>query len=127
VIRIEHPQAILPAQLGAHDRQAGGRALFLTRHSGRRWSSSEFVEDFVHISAAVARFLAERQVWTSGVDYLSVGGYAHDGVETHQVLLGAGIWLAKGATCQPRSPARTSWPACRCGLPARRALPRGPS
>jgi arylformamidase len=40
--------------------------------------------------------LVERQVRTVGIDYLSVGGYVHDGIETHQILLGAGIWLIEG-------------------------------
>jgi len=35
-------------------------------------------------------------VRTVGVDYLSVGGYVQDGVETHQILLGAGIWIIEG-------------------------------
>jgi arylformamidase len=30
------------------------------------------------------------------VDYLSVGGYRGDGVETHQGLLTAGIWVIEG-------------------------------
>jgi arylformamidase len=30
------------------------------------------------------------------VDYLSVGGYVYDGVETHRILLSAGIWLIEG-------------------------------
>ena len=96
VIRIEHPQAILPAELEAHDLQAGERVLFLTRNSGRCWKSDQFVEDFVYISAAAAQFLVERKVRTVGVDYLSVGGYVHDGVETHRILLGAGVWLVEG-------------------------------
>ena len=35
-------------------------------------------------------------VRTIGVDYLSVGAYEGDGVETHQVLLGAGVWVIEG-------------------------------
>ena len=31
-----------------------------------------------------------------GIDYLSVGGYTKDGVETHQALLEAGIWIIEG-------------------------------
>jgi arylformamidase len=31
-----------------------------------------------------------------GVDYLSVGGFKSDGVETHTELLGAGIWVIEG-------------------------------
>jgi len=96
VIRIEHPQAILPEELVAHRLRAGERVLFLTRNSERCWNNSRFVEDFVYVSAAAAQFLVERKVRTVGIDYLSVGGYVHDGVETHRILLGAGIWLIEG-------------------------------
>lgn len=30
------------------------------------------------------------------MDYLSVGGFREDGVETHRALLGAGIWVIEG-------------------------------
>jgi arylformamidase len=96
VIRIAHPQAILPEELEVHSLRAGERVLFRTRNSERCWKNDQFVEDFVYISAAAAQFLVQRQVRTVGIDYLSVGGYAHDGVETHQILLGAGIWLIEG-------------------------------
>ena len=96
VIRIEHPQAIFPEELEAHHLQAGDRVLFRTQNSERCWNTDQFIEDFVYISAAAAQFLADRQVRTIGVDYLSVGGYVHDGVATHQILLSAGIWLIEG-------------------------------
>jgi arylformamidase len=96
VIRIEHPQAILPAELEAHRLRAGERVLFLTRNSERCWKDNRFVEDFVYVSAAAAQFLVDRKVHTVGIDYLSVGGYVHDGVETHRILLSAGIWLIEG-------------------------------
>ena len=96
VIPIEHPQAILPAELEAHNLQAGERVLFRTRNSERCWKSDAFIEDFVYISAAAAQFLVDKQVRTVGIDYLSVGGYVNDGVETHQILLKAGIWLIEG-------------------------------
>jgi len=96
VIRIGHPQVILPEELEAHRLRAGERVLFLTRNSERCWNNSRFVEDFVYISAAAAQFLVERKVRTVGIDYLSVGGYVNDGVETHRILLGAGIWLIEG-------------------------------
>jgi arylformamidase len=54
------------------------------------------VEDFVYISQDAARYLAAQQVQTVGVDYLSVGGFFKDGVETHHALLGAGIWIIEG-------------------------------
>jgi arylformamidase len=96
VISITDPRAVLPAELEAHRLQAGERVLFRTRNSERCWKNNRFVEDFVYISAAAAHFLVQRQVRTVGIDYLSVGGYLHDAVETHQILLGAGIWLIEG-------------------------------
>jgi len=96
VIRIAQPRAIVPEELEAHRLRAGERVLFRTQNSERCWKNNQFVEDFVYISAAAAQFLVQRQVRTVGIDYLSVGGYVHDGVETHQILLGAGIWLIEG-------------------------------
>ena len=43
-----------------------------------------------------ARYLASLPVQLVGVDYLSVGGYTTDGIETHQALLTAGIWIVEG-------------------------------
>ena len=96
VIRIEHPHAILPDELEGHDLQPGERLLFRTQNSERCWNTDQFVEDFVYISAAAAQFLVDRQVRTVGVDYLSVGGFVYDGVETHQILLSAGLWVIEG-------------------------------
>ena len=104
VIPIEHPQAILPAELEAHNLQAGERVLFRTRNSERCWKSEQFIEDFVYISAAAAQFLVDRKVRTIGIDYLSVGGYIYDGIETHQILLEAGIWLIEGLNLSSVSP-----------------------
>jgi arylformamidase len=96
VIPIVHPHAIHPEELEGHRLRAGERVLFRTRNSERCWKEDRFVEDFVYISAAGAQFIVQRKVRTVGIDYLSVGGYVHDGVETHQILLGAGIWLIEG-------------------------------
>ena len=96
VIPIVHPNAIHPEELEGHRLRAEERVLFRTRNSERCWKTDRFVEDFVYISAAAAKYLVQRKVRTVGIDYLSVGGYVHDGVETHQILLGAGIWLIEG-------------------------------
>src|SRR5205085_6333224 len=74
----------------------GERILFKTRNSKKSWKSDQFDEDFVYISQEAARYLAEKQVMTVGIDYLSVGGFKKDGVETHHALLGAGIWVIEG-------------------------------
>ncbi|MHB8520571.1 MAG: cyclase family protein [Limisphaerales bacterium] len=96
VIEIRDRESIKPGELRPHKIRRGERILFKTRNSTRSWKSDAFDEDFVYISQEAARFLAERGVQTLGVDYLSVGGFKRDGVETHQALLGAGIWIIEG-------------------------------
>ena len=96
VLDITARGAIRPAHLEPHRIRAGERLLFRTRNSTRAWATDEFVEDFVHISADAASWLAARRVRTVGVDYLSVGGYKKDGPETHLALLCAGIWIIEG-------------------------------
>ena len=96
VIEIHNPAAITAEELHSHDIQKGERILFKTQNSSRCWQTDSFVEDFVYISQEAARYLATLAVRTVGVDYLSVGGYARDALETHQALLGAGIWIIEG-------------------------------
>jgi arylformamidase len=96
VIAIRDPESIKPEELRRHRLRRGERILFKTRNSDHCWNTDSFVEDFVFISSSAAEYLAERQVWLVGVDYLSVGGFRVDGVETHQALLQAGIWIIEG-------------------------------
>ena len=96
VIEVRARDAIRPAHLARHRIRAGERVLFKTRNSARCWKSGRFVEDFVYISAEAARWLAARRVRTVGVDYLSVGGFTQDCVETHVALAEAGIWVIEG-------------------------------
>ena len=96
VIDIKDPVSINPEELHPHNITAGERILFKTRNSDKSWKSERFDEDFVYISQQGARYLAERGILTVGVDYLSVGGFKRDGVETHHALLGAGIWIIEG-------------------------------
>ena len=96
VIEIGDPESIKPGELYPHGLQRGERVLFKTRNSARRWSSEDFMEDFVYVSQEAARYLAGRGIRTVGVDYLSVGGFRKDGEETHRALLEAGIWVIEG-------------------------------
>lgn len=96
VIAISDPETIRRAELLPHGIQRGERILFRTRNSEYLGDSHRFEEEFVYISQDAARYLAECGVRTVGVDYLSVGGYRIDGPETHQALLGAGIWIIEG-------------------------------
>ncbi|MDQ2904049.1 MAG: cyclase family protein [Ktedonobacteraceae bacterium] len=96
VIEISDPAAITAEELGTQRIQQGERVLFKTQNSTRCWHSDEFIQDFIYISQEAARYLAQQQVQTVGVDYLSVGGFFKDGAETHHALLGAGIWIIEG-------------------------------
>jgi arylformamidase len=96
VLEIANPHSVTVEDLQPHDIQRGERILLKTRNSSRCWQTDEFVEDFVFVSQAAARYLAQREVQTVGVDYLSVGGYTEDGPETHHALLTAGIWIIEG-------------------------------
>jgi arylformamidase len=96
VIEISDPVAVKLDELHSYGLQRGERILFKTRNSARRWSSEDFMEDFVYVSQGAARYLADRGIRTVGVDYLSVGGFRKDGEETHQALLEAGIWVIEG-------------------------------
>lgn len=95
VIPISDPVSIKPSELPA-DLKPGDRILFRTVNSTRCWAIEEFVEDFVYISQEAARELVDAGVRTVGIDYLSIGGFTNDLVETHEILLGAGVWVIEG-------------------------------
>jgi arylformamidase len=96
IVEIKDTHAVTVDELRRHDIQPNERLLFKTLNSTRCWRTDDFVEDFVYVSQAAARYLAECRVQTVGVDYLSVGGFTTDGEETHQALLSAGIWIIEG-------------------------------
>ena len=95
VVRIHDPVAVRPAELPPY-LQPGDRILFQTNNSFNDRYLHRFVEDFVYISSEAAAVLAAAAVQTVGIDYLSVGGFHHDLVETHLILLSAGIWIIEG-------------------------------
>ena len=96
VISIDGRQSITLDELEPHQIQPGERILFKTHNSDRSWETDAFAKEFVYLSAPAARHLVERRVRLVGIDYLSVGGFEADGVETHQALLNAGIWVIEG-------------------------------
>jgi arylformamidase len=127
VIETGHPVAIQPDELPA-DLEHGSRVLFKTPNSARALLDAPFAENFVFISREAARVLAAVGVRTVGVDYLSVGGFHQDLVETHEILLAAGIWIIEGLDLRRIAPGRYEL-AClplkiagSDGAPARAAL-----
>ena len=106
VIAIKHKMAVTPEELKGHKLQRGERVLFKTRNSRQSWKMGQFDEDFIYISKEAAEHIVECGVRTVGVDYLSVGGFRKDGVETHNVLLGAEVWLIEGLDLSKVSPGK---------------------
>ena len=96
VVEITDTRAVTVDELRRHDIQQGERILLKTINSTRCWRTDDFVEDFVYVEQAAARYLAGLRLQTLGVDYLSVGGFTTDGAETHQALLTANIWVIEG-------------------------------
>jgi arylformamidase len=96
IIGIANQERITPQDLDRHNIRSGERILFKTTNSDRVWRTNDFQKQFVSIAADAARYLGERKPRLVGVDYLSVGAYHGDGAETHQALLGAGIWIIEG-------------------------------
>ena len=106
VIAIRNREAVKVDEIHPRKIRRGERILFKTRNSTRSWKMDAFDEDFVYISKEAAQYLAERKIRAVGVDYLSVGGYRRDGVETHKALLGAGIWIIEGLNLAKVAPGR---------------------
>ncbi len=95
VVAIARSHAVDVDDLRAVDPRPGERLLLRTSNSDRRILRGPFTMDYVALTADAARFLVQRGVVLVGVDSLSVGRPV-DGVETHRVLLGAGIWVIEG-------------------------------
>jgi len=127
VIQIDDPEAVRRAEL-PDDLQRGERILLKTANSFKYINSGIFHEDFVYVSKGAAEALATADVRTVGIDYLSVGGFQRDLVETHLILLGAGVWIIEGLDLSAIEPGRYEL-AClplrlvgADGAPARAAL-----
>ncbi len=110
VIAIADPVAVTAEELAPHQPRAGERILFKTENSRKRsLHEPGFVEEFVYVAEDAAKLLVECGVRSVGVDYLSVGGFSKDGVETHVALLGAGIWVVEGLDLSAISPGEYEW------------------
>ena len=96
VVEIRDPSAIGRTELEKLEPQRGERLLFKTMNSDAAWESPKFVEEFVYLADEGAQYLVECGVRTIGVDYLSIGGFRHDTVETHVTILSAGITVIEG-------------------------------
>lgn len=92
VIEVESERWIEPEHLPEPVLRPGGRVLLKTPNSPTRLGAEEFDPDFVALSEAAARRLADARVALVGIDYLSVESPGRGG-EVHRVLLRAGVAL----------------------------------
>ena len=83
--------------------KAGERIIFKTGNS-RKDRLGRFCEDYVAVTPDAAAYLVERRPMTIGIDGPSVGPFHEGIVETHQHLLGAGIWIIEGLDLSRVSP-----------------------
>jgi arylformamidase len=75
---------------------AGERIIIKTRNSDIKWWEMDFLDKYVYLSEDAAAYLADKKIRTLGVDYLSIGGKDINTKETHDHILGAGIWVIEG-------------------------------
>lgn len=111
VIEIVDKESIKAEELMQHNIRRGERILFKTRNSGRCWRTNTFVTDFIYVTREAANFLAGIGVRLIGIDYLSVAGPLDPDKtmpDTHQILLGADIWLLEGLDLSSVSPGEYS-------------------
>lgn len=101
VIEIKDRSAVRAEELRKHNLGRRQRVLFKTSNSERCWKNSHFVKDFIAIAEDAASYLASLNTLAVGIDYLSAGS-----LETHRVLLGAGVVIIEGVNltgvCQGR-------------------------
>ncbi len=99
VIEITDKVSIKAEELKQYNIKRGERILFKTQNSQKCWRDDNFAADFIYITREAARLLADTGVRLVGIDYLSVGSSLDpdkSSPDTHQILLGAEIWLIEG-------------------------------
>jgi arylformamidase len=97
VLELQSKGSVTVEDLKPHNLQKGERILLKTSNSTKSWAMQpKFDRDFIYISKEAAKHIADSGVRTIGVDYLSVGGFYKDGVETHHALLGPEVWIIEG-------------------------------
>ncbi|PQV63760.1 Kynurenine formamidase [Abditibacterium utsteinense] len=69
--------------------------LLCTGWGDKRAASQEWLHHAPFLSSGGAQFLVEKKVRGVGIDHYSIGGIGAQNPLTHQILLGAGVWIAE--------------------------------
>lgn len=99
VVDLSHLEHDITAQdLDEANVPANTTRLVLKTRNSDLWSThpGEFVEDYVSLTSAGARWVVERQIRLVAIDYLSIGSVGPDGAETHLVLLRNDVLIVEG-------------------------------
>lgn len=81
------------------------RILLQTTNS-RLWDKPGFRAELVGLAPDAARWLIDRGVKLVGIDYLSIERFGAVPVETHPILLGAGVVILEGLDLRHIAPGR---------------------
>jgi len=107
VVHAPQADALTPAVLEALAIPAGTERLLIRTRNSERWASGEaaagFIEDYVGVDLAGARWLIERGVRLLGADYFSAAALSEI-VETHRTLLAAHMVLLEGLNLSQAAP-----------------------
>jgi arylformamidase len=97
LVHLPNVTEVTAADLQAADIPAGTTRLLLRTSNSQLWKAGvpQFRKDFVGLPADGARWLVEHKISLIGVDYLSVGPFGR-GIETHKIVLGAGMVVVEG-------------------------------
>lgn len=83
------------------------RIIFRTENTRRDlMHSSQFHTDYVGVAPDASQWLVDNGYQLVGVDYLSVGPYHHGNIETHRILLEAGIIVLEGLVLNSVNPGK---------------------
>jgi arylformamidase len=98
VIEIQDPESIKTGELEQYDIQPGERILFKTKNSPRVYDKRREPGNYVYLETDAARYLAEKKVRMTGIDYLTIGDnkQPQNMKDTHDILLGSGVYLIEG-------------------------------
>ncbi len=88
-IGVELLQKHLPDDLG------GAIVLLCTGWGEKRAPSEEWLHHSPFLSSNGAQFLVEKGIKGVGIDHYSIGGGGAENARTHQILLGAGLWVVE--------------------------------
>lgn len=103
VVEIGSRAGIGAEQLAGLDLSDDVRILFKTSNS-RLWTSPEFHQDYIGVTASGAEHLIAHGIKVVGVDYLSVEEFKKPGAPAHHVLLGGGAIIIEGLNLQEVEP-----------------------